>query len=948
MHTISNMKQITQRMIYFSCLLFLIVSCSRGASDQIRTSDLRIEYHEEPLGIDMDSPRFSWVVESSRRDVMQDAYRIVVSREDKAFKEDNIVWDTGKISSGVSLQQTYRGEQLESQTTYYWRVKIWDQHGKESAWSEPQRFHTGFLGGDGFSAAWIGASDETVRSPLLRSEFTAGKQINSAWLYVTSIGLHEIYLNGARVGDHLFDPPTTQFSERLLYTVHDVSDLLHQGVNAIGAWTGEGMGAFTEPVEGRFANVNMEVSAFSRPKLLLEIRINYDDGSYDLVTSNESWQWSGSQITFNNFFGGEDYDARLEQEGWSNPSFDDGHWNSVGSFDYGGDLSAGLIQPVRELSVYEPVSVLRRDDHTYEYDFGVTIGGYWEIEVEGKAGSTVMIRGTEKCGGPFYQKPLTEENQLYWDQNHTGAYYYRDCHSNYTLQGEGPEQYKPRFFYQGFRYLQVRLSDPEHMQIKSIRIIETNNAIAQHGEFSSSDEYLNRIHRMVVQTFRNNFIQGIPLSNTNSEKYGWTGDVHLFSEAADYTYDMAALWTKWVNDFPDAQQWAGETGIIPVVVPEMRKRRGRTAMVNDVSWVSVYPHLVNQLYMHHLDTTLIRKHYDTMKAYHAFVVGSTQEYIATGIWGDHMIPSLNVESRGATPEMVRLINTAYLYRVTKTMEKLAGIIGEEGEQSRFREMAGEIYDVFNTTFYNHEKGYYLEHPAPDGYFSELTCNLIALQMELVPEDVRPYILDFVRDHIRSMDYRAFTGILGTWAFIDILREEDRDLLYKIVMNREYPGWGYFLEHLHASTLNQTWEGSGDYNHCMLGGIDAFFYGDLLGIRIDAASNEGRVVINPFFPEGLSEASGSVNTAYGVVASAWKNEGHKVTCQISIPANTRGIFVFPAIQSGQSLYVDGVLVVEGNKVANALPDWIKSVGVGSDPNDNQLVLGSGSYEVVISR
>jgi alpha-L-rhamnosidase len=313
-----------------------------------------------------------------------------------------------------------------------------------------------------------------------------------------------------------------------------------------------------------------------------------------------------------------------------------------------------------------------------------------------------------------------------------------------------------------------------------------------------------------------------------------------------------------------------------------------------------------------------------------------------------MIPSLRVESRGASPEMRRLINTAYLYRVTKTMEKLAGILGKKADQTRFREMAGSIYEVFNETFYNHQKGYYLDRPVPEGYFSELTSNLIALQMELVPDDVRPLILDFVRNQIISMDYRAFTGILGTWAYIDILRKEDKDLLYNIVMNRAYPGWGYFLEHLQASTLNQTWEGSGDYNHCMLGGINAFFYGDLLGIRIDVASNECLMVINPFFPEGLSEASGKVNTAYGPVASAWKNEGHKLTCQISIPANTGGVFVFPAMQPGQSLYVDGVMVVEGNTVANAFPGWIKSVDVGSDPDDNRLVLGSGSYEIVISR
>ncbi len=936
----------TNHLIIVIPVLFLFVHCKGNSDPGFSPESLRCEYLAAPLGIDMETPRFSWTVSGSGRNRMQGAYRIMVSREDAGFGSGNIVWDTRKNSSSVSIQHAYGGVPLESQTTYYWRVMLWDESGHMSKWSEPQRFHTGFLGDDGFQAGWIGATSASVRSPLFRKTFGVANPVRSAFVYAASIGLHEFYLNGERVGDHLFEPASSQHTERLLYTVYDVSGQLNQGVNAIGAWMGEGMGAFTEPPAGRSANVNMAPSEFSRPKLLLEMRINYMDGSHDLVTSDGSWKWSGSAVRFNNFFGGEDYDARIEQAGWSTQSFDDSQWEAVSTFDYTGRLSACLIQPVKELNVYEPVAIIRRDDHTYEYDFGVTIGGYWEIEMEGQAGASVMVRGTEKCGGDVYQKPLSENNKLYWDSRHKGiSYYARDCYSLYTLKGEGTERYKPRFFYQGFRYLQVRVSDPEQVRISAVRIIETNNAVEQHGTFTSSDDYLNRIHNMIVQTFRNNFIQGIPLSNPNSEKYGWTGDVHLFSEAADYTYDMAAFWTKWVNDFPDAQQWAGESGIIPVVVPEMRRRTGRMVMINDVSWVSVYPHLVWQMYIHHLDTTLIRKHYESMKKYHGFVMGSTRHYIATGQYGDHKTPSLEIQSRGATPEIIHLINTAYLYRVTSTMESMAQILNREQDQAWFQEMAGNIFEAFNATFFDIDKGYYMESPAPKGYFPELTTNLVALQMGLVPDELRGSVLDFVKEQIREKKYRAFTGILGTWAYIDVLRDEDREFLYKIVMNREYPSWGYFLEELQASTLNQTWEGKGDYNHCMLGGINAFFYRDLLGIRINVASGEGKIVIKPFIPEGLTEASGRVQTAYGEVASEWRSEGNRVIYKVGIPANTKGVFVYPILKGNDRLYVDDLLVVEGNRVTGSLPEWINRVDA---EKENKLVLGSGNYSIAVIR
>ncbi|MBE0653163.1 MAG: family 78 glycoside hydrolase catalytic domain, partial [Bacteroidales bacterium] len=578
------------------CTLFCI-SCTNHKGKLLPT-ELRCEYLEGPMGIDTGEPRFSWILESESMDVIQTTYEIMVSKEDDGFNHKSIVWSSGRIISGESVNIPYQGMPLQSQSNYFWKVRIWDKQSGESRWSRVSAFHTGFLGPDTFHGKWINAPDSSLRSPLMRKIFPVQKEVNSAHVYAAAIGLYELYINGSKVDDRLFEPATSQFTERLLYSVYDVTNLLTPGENVIGIWMGEGQAAFRPAPDGRFSNINMNVSPFSRPMMLLDLRVIYDDGSEEIIGTDESWKCASSPITFNNYFGGEDYDARLELPGWSSNEFDEGNWMNVSEGEYHGKLSARLIPDVTEGKTYEPVTILQRDSHTWDYDFGTTIGGYWEITVEGKAGAEVIVRGTEKCGSSSHQKPLTEENQLNWENNHTGKFFYRDCYSKYILKGEGAEVYKPRFFYQGHRYLQVKISNPEDVKVLKVRNIEVGNALSQSGSFECSDEYLNILHRIVVQTFKNNFIQGVPLSNPNSEKYGWTGDVHLFAEAAGYSFDLPAFWTKWMQDFPDAQKWAGMDGLIPVTVPELRKR---SSLVSDVSWLAVYPFILMQMNRNYMD-----------------------------------------------------------------------------------------------------------------------------------------------------------------------------------------------------------------------------------------------------------------------------------------------------------------------------------------------------------
>jgi alpha-L-rhamnosidase len=919
----------------------LITTCHPVSRKAIQPVELKCEYLEEPMGMDREHPRFAWIIRSEKHDILQSAYEIMVSKADAGFADPSIVWHTGKVPSALSVNVRYEGGTLESQKDYYWRVRIWDDKGRESSWSEPARFHTGFLGRDGFSSGWIKAPDPALRSPLMRKEFSIEKEVGSAFVYATSIGLYELYLNGSKVDDRIFEPATSQFSERVLYSVYDVTEHLIRGKNAVGVWMGEGQSAYSIPPEGRFHNVNMRVPSFDRPMMLLELRINYRDGSHELIGTDSDWKCAPGPLTFNNYFGGEDYDARLEVPGWSAAGFDETGWQQVIPGHYEGKVSAQLLQPVREGRRYEPVAVVRRDELTTDYDFGTTIGGYWEIEVEGEAGVRVMIRGTEKCGSPAHQKPLTEEHELYWESNHTGQYFYRDCWSVYTLKGGGREVYKPRFFYQGYRYVQVRVSDPRKVRVIRLNNIEVENAVAMAGVFECSDEYLNRLHGNIVQTFRNNLIQGVPLSNPNSEKYGWTGDVHLFSETADYTYDLAAFWTQWLQDFPDAQQWVQAGGLIPVTVPELRVKRH---IVSDVSWLAVYPFLLRQMYRHCQDTSIVRVHYGPLKKWVNYILSISDGDIADGVWGDHQIPGDGQRSLGASRGMTRLLNTAYLYRISEIMSEFAGLMGSSGDESHYKNLATRVCPAFNKEFFKASQGHYMESPSPEGFYYGLTANLVPLQMGLVPDTGRKEILGYVLDQLRSKDYSSYTGILGTKALVDVLQEAgEQAFLYRIVRNTGFPGWGYTMDTLGGSTLNQNWNGRGDFNHCMFGSIDEFFYNDLLGIRFDFSGTKKMVKIAPFVPDELTFARGKAHTIFGTVASGWERKAGFIQYTISIPHNTNGLFTCAVSSEDYDVEINGQPVVRNGLIVHEA-EWIKQIQFNG--REVSINLGSGNYELMI--
>jgi alpha-L-rhamnosidase len=354
---------------------------------------------------------------------------------------------------------------------------------------------------------------------------------------------------------------------------------------------------------------------------------------------------------------------------------------------------------------------------------------------------------------------------------------------------------------------------------------------------------------------------------------------------------MPAFWTKWLQDFPDNQNWNGKSGKISVVVPELRKN----PFINDVSWLAVYPLLLEEMLKTNYDKRIVKQHFPSLEKWYEYVYNNSNNGIATGVWGDHKIPGENKKSLGATRTMARLINTSYLYKVSTVMAKLAKITDDDF--STYLSNAEIIKTAFHKEFFMLKNGYFMENNSPENFNYEVAANLIALQCGIVADSLITGVTEFVQSQITSNNYRVLTGILGTKAFIDWFQKNDVDMLYKIIKQEDFPGYIYLLN-LGATTLNQEWTGGGDYNHCMLGSVNEFFYNNLLGIKPDLRNKTIR--IEPFIPEDLTFAKGEIRTIYGKVAVDWTKKDGKITFDVKIPVNLTAEFKLPVTDNSNVL------------------------------------------------
>lgn len=857
--------------IMFLSFMTTILSSWTTIAQTITAFNLRVEYMENPLGVDISDPRFSWNLNNETRGTFQSAFQIQLAEEVENLKETGIkLWDTGKTLSNKSVNINYEGKPLEPGKTYYWRIRAWNEKDNVGNWSKIAIFHVGPMNNDDWKGKWIGTTDKSISAPLLRKEFQITKPIEKAYAYIVGLGYYELYLNGEKVGDHVLDPGTTNYDKRVLYETYDVTSYLKENRNAVGVWLGNGWFRHRRP-EPYSSNL----------ELLFQLQIKHTDGTTSTIVSNKEWKISDSPIVENSVFDGEVYDARKELPGWTHSNFDDSDWVNANEVIAPKEriIDSQLLDPIKVVKTLRPVRMWEPVKDVFVYDFGQNVTGWPRLRVLGAQGMKVILRTSPTS---TYDVALMKDLPLKGLVDTIDVTPNRSAKARniYILKGDkNIEEYEPRFTYQGFRYVQIE-GFPGRPDLTSIDARVVHSSVNQTGEFECSNTLLNQIHQNIIWGQVGNLFS-IPTDTPHrDERLGWLGDAHLIAEEAIYNFDMASFYTKWLRDIKDCQL---PDGSVLDYVPHAPSHR-----VGTPAWQVAYPLIVYYLYKYYNDKRIIEEHFTSLVKWMQYMSSISDNFIIKQGRGDWVPPRLGYEPND---DSIPITSTGYYYESALIMVQLSDVLGDEQYKSTFLKLSQDIKQAFNETFLDTENFIY-------GTGSQ-TSMAFPLYIDIVPEDFKKEVANNLSKQIIFNDKTLLTtGIIGTKALVQALPKNGMsELLYELTAHTEFPGWGYMIAK-GATTLWERWGGyryfdatMNSLNHIMFGSITEFFYKNLAGIEPSLPGYK-EITISPQLIEDLTYASATVQTMYGEVRSKWKKQGYSIIFDINIPVNTTAKLVLP--------------------------------------------------------
>ncbi|MBX7256499.1 MAG: glycoside hydrolase family 78 protein [Candidatus Hydrogenedentes bacterium] len=1075
---------IRQLGVLVACLVAATgVSTVMAAESDALVYGLRCEYRSNPLGIDITQPRLSWKMEAAGRDRAQSAYQIIVaSSKDNLAADKGDLWDTGKVKSDQSLNVVYSGTALASFQPCWWKVRLWDEAGKESAWSEPAQWSMGVLKPEEWTAKWIGldggdepadsagdiakarwiwfaegdpaqsapvgsryfrktidvpagrvltsataylsgdnqgslfvngthavdfnsfkgateksiadvltpgknvlavsvdnmgtgpnpagllaafvlrfdggdpvlvttdgewkASDAkadgwntagfddanwgkakdlgasdlqpwgTPKKPesrvlparMLRREFDAASPVKRAMVYISGLGLYELYINGERIGDQVLAPGCTEYNKRTFYNTYDVTDVVQSGKNAVGVWLGNGR--YYAPRTGE----PTATRTYGYPKLLFQLRLEMADGSVQEVVSDESWKLTtAGPIRANNEYDGETYDARLEMPGWDKTGFDDSQWQTPLLVEKPGEvMSAQMSKPIKVNAVLHPVAMTNPKPGMYVFDMGQNMVGWCKLKVKGPAGTRVTLRHSEV---------VHDDGTLYLD-NIRGA----KVTDEYILKGSGKETYEPRFTYHGFRFVEL-VGYPGQPDLDVLEGCVVHDAVTPAGSFECSNKLVNAIYKNVVWGTRGNYRSMPTDCPQRDERQGWLGDRSEVSRGESFMFDTSAFHSKWICDMHDGQR---EDGSISDVCPTY------WPLYNDnVTWPSTFVIVPGMVYDQYGDSRTIERHYDGMRKWIKHMeAGLKDDIYPKDNYGDWCVPPEEQHLIHSKDPMRQtpgdFLGTAYLYYDLTLMAKYAKMLGKKDDEKEYLALAERLKTAFNKKFWNAEEAKYANGAAT-------TC-VLPIAFGLVPEDGKDRLFQRLVDKI-MIDNKGHTstGLIGGQWLMRVLADNGRsDVAYTITQQSDYPSWGYMVNK-NATTVWELWNGDtadpamNSHNHVMLvGDLITWFYQGLAGIRPDSPGAQ-KLVLKPTPVEGLDFVKASWKSQFGQIFSEWRRANGKLIWQVTVPANSTAVAYMPT--------TDAASVTEGGKPVKD----VEGIKVGKAKEGVlELELGSGQY------
>lgn len=876
----------------------------------LRPARLRAEWLDNPEGLGTPRPRLSWIVTSEETNQRQTAYRILAARTREALDRDDALWDSGRVASAETLNIEYRGAALASGDEAWWKVKVWDAQDRESAWSEPARFSIGLLQLEDWHTDWISHRDETplptVREPLhlpppryYRGTAHVSGPIRRAVLHVTALGLADPYINGRRVTDAVFLPGWSDYHQRAYSRAFDVTALVREGPNALGAVVADGwysgylgyglLVGYGPHKLGRFLYGKT-------PALRMQLAVELASGERHIFGTTPAWRVTTGPELEADMLMGETYDARLALKGWAEPDFDDSAWPSAirasalpalkaPFFDAAGEREIDLgfqappvIQPypappIRATEEIRPVSFKEQAPGVWIFDLGQNIAGVARLRVEGPAGTRVQLR---------FGEMLHPDGRLMTENLRKAR-----AADSYILAGTGaPEQWTPRFTYHGFRYVEVTgLPAPPTAETITGIVLHSDTPLT--SEFEASDPLLTQLHKNIVWTQRGNFVEVPTDCPQRDERLGWTGDAQIYARAAAFNADTAAFMTKWLDDLTEAQNAYGAfTDYAPYPMTHgPRKVSWGTAWMDagvTVPWTQwrVYG-----------DTRLLERHWPAISRFLDFRLDRDQklEGLDEGNnWGDW----LSLKEQTPLP----LIDLAYHAGSLAKGAEMAAAIGRDEEAQRLRDRWVVVQRNFARRFIDTDCALSVQTQS---------AHALALQFNLTGERCRQPIADALARRIQEAGGRMATGFLGTYPLPHVLTENGHhELAARLVQSREFPSWGYEIEN-GATTIWERWDSytkdqgfqnasMNSFSHYAFGAVSEWMFRRLAGIDT-AEPGHGRLRIEPRPGGTLDWVRAAYDSPRGRIRSEWRKTGEGLEVLVEIPANTSAEVVLRGAQ-----------------------------------------------------
>ena len=841
----------------------------------------RIEHHRDPFGIGESRPRLSWTLSDAPAGWRQQRYAITVRRADGE--------ETVEVASAAQVLVPWPGRPLASRESVAVRVAV---QGDDGSWSAPgpeTRLEAGLLEADDWTARPVGADldedpeSDARRATLVRTGFRIDGRVARARLYATAHGLYEVEINGVRVGTDTLSPGWTVYRERLRTYTYDVTALITEGDNALGAWLGDGWYRGRLGWRGGYRNV------FGRDLSFLgQLEITYADGRRETVATDGTWKAALSPILRSGIYDGEDYDARQELPGWSSPSFDDAEWMTVAVRERDpGTLVAPTGPPVRVTEVVAPVAVLTAPSGARILDFGQNLVGRVRIRVTGPRGATVTLRTAEVLQeGEIYTRPL------------------RSARSSdaYTLAGrpEG-EEWEPRFTFHGFRYAEVSgwpgdLDAEAASGALTARVLHTD--LERTGWFSCSDPLVEQLHRNVVWGMRGNFVDIPTDCPQRDERVGWTGDIQVFGPTASTLFDVSGMLSGWLRDV-EADQLPD--GTVPWFVPVIPAHKTWSPIRAGAAWGDVATLLPWTLHQRFGDEGVLAAQFESARRWVDKIealAGPDRLWNEGFQLGDWLDPAAPPQDPGDGRTDRYLVATAYFARSARAVADMAEVLGRTADLEHYGALAAEVAAAFRAAYVT-----------VDGTMTSdaQTAYALAIVFDLLADDEgRAAAGARLAELVAASGNRIATGFVGTPLVCDALTLTGRtEAAYDLLLEQDCPSWLYQVVQ-GATTIWERWDallpdGSVNpgtmtsFNHYALGAVADWLHRTVAGIA-PAEPGYRRIRFAPRPGGGLTHAAATQLTPYGEASISWRIDEDDLRVEVVVPVGATGELALPGTAS----------------------------------------------------